>query len=61
MHIPRVIILNPTANSIAEELLIEGRNVSSNSSEGVGQKGAIPKKETKKNVDNPNVSRHLIC
>jgi hypothetical protein len=54
MHVPRVMTLNPTANGIAEELLIEGRSVSSNSSEGVGQKGAVPKKDPKK-VENPNV------
>ncbi len=55
MHVPRVMTLNSTANDIAEEILIEGRSVSSNSSEGVGQKGAIPKKDTKKVVENPNV------
>lgn len=59
MHVPRVIILSPTANDISQQILIEtGRTVSSNAIDGIGQKGAItaPKKETKKAVENPNVS-----
>jgi hypothetical protein len=58
MHVPRVIVLSPTANDISTQILIEsGRSLSNNASEGIGQKGAIipPKKETKKAVENPNV------
>jgi hypothetical protein len=57
--VPRVIVLSPTANDISTQILIEsGRSLSNNASEGIGQKGAIiaPKKETKKIVENPNVS-----
>ena len=59
MHVPRVIVLSPTANDISTQILIEsGRSLTNNASEGIGQKGAIiaPKKETKKAVENPNVS-----
>ncbi len=42
MHVPRVIVLSPTANDISTQILIEtGRSLSNNASEGIGQKGAI--------------------
>ena len=63
MHVPRVIVLSPTADDISTQILIEsGRSLSNNASEGIGQKGAIiaPKKENKKAVENPNVRFKLV-
>ena len=43
MHIPKIWLLNATANELQEELVIDtGRSVSSNTKEGIGKKGPLP-------------------
>ena len=43
MQIPKIWLLNATANELQEELVIDtGRSVSSNTKEGIGKKGPLP-------------------